>query len=213
MELPGIGLSPRPLRDSSYPVEAVDALDSLRDSIGLPRWSVLGYSSGSRVAEAYLQTHPDHVERAIFLCPMHTFADKALALRVASIVDARFPAFGTWVLSGWRIWFLIHLLGFNLHRYAPVDAWYEEIASQPVDILKATLRSMPEGGSRPFDVPNQIPTLFVWGREDLVTTTPKRPSSRDVVIHANHSMPQTRVGEVAEILLSFFARNNPEGME
>ena len=95
MELPGIGLSPRPRPDSSYPVEAVDALDSLRDSIGLPRWSVLGYSSGSRVAEAYLQTHPDHVERAIFLCPMHTFADKALALRVASIVDARFPAFGT----------------------------------------------------------------------------------------------------------------------
>ena len=73
----------------------VDALDSLQDSIGLPRWSVLGYSSGSRVAEAYLQTHPDHVERAIFLCPMHTFADKALALRVASIVDARFPEFGT----------------------------------------------------------------------------------------------------------------------
>lgn len=203
VELPGIGLSPRPRPDSSYPAEAVDALDSLRDSLGIARWHVLGYSSGSRVAEAYLQTHPDRVERAVFLCPAHTAADKAFGLRVASAIDMRFPKMGTWALSGWRIRFLIHLLGFNLHRHSPVDAWHDEITSQPVDILKATLRSMPEGGARPFEIPDSISALFVWGREDLITATPKRPTFRDVIIHANHSMPQMRAKEVAEILLAF----------
>ena len=117
------------------------------------------------------------------------------------------------MLSGWRILFLVHLLGFNFRRHSPVKAWTEEITSQPVEVLKVTLRSMPEGGARPIEFPDSITALFVWGREDLITATPRRPSPRDVVIHANHSMPQTRVGEVAEILLSFFARNNPEGME
>ena len=213
VELPGIGLSPLPRPDSSYLAEAVDALDSLRDFLGLGRWNVLGYSSGSRVAEAYLQAHPDRVERTIFLCPAHTAADKAFGLRVASVMDARFPKMGAWVLSGWRLRFLVHLLGFNLRRNSPVDAWVDEIVSQPVDILKGTLRSMPNGGARPFEFSDSISALFVWGREDLITATPKRPSTRDVVIHANHSMPQMRAKEVAEILLSFIGGENPEGMK
>ena len=110
---------------------------------------------------------------------------------------------GNWVLSGWRIRFLVHLLGFNLRRNSPVDAWVDEITSQPVDILKETLRSMPDDGARPFEVPDAIPALFVWGMEDLITATPRKPSMRDVVIHANHSMPQTCAGEVAEIIAPF----------
>lgn len=203
VELPGIGLSPLPLPDSSYPAAAVDALDSLRNSLALPRWSVLGYSSGSRIAEAYLQTNPARVERAVFLCPARTSADKAFGLRVASAIDMRFPQLGTWTLSGWRIRFLIHLLGFNLRRHSPVDAWRDEIISQPVDILKATLRSMPEGGSRPFEFPDSIPALFVWGKEDWITATPKRPSRREVIIHADHSMPQTKTKEAAEMIVPF----------
>jgi pimeloyl-ACP methyl ester carboxylesterase len=203
VELPGIGLSPVPPPTGPYLVAAVDALDSLRASLAIPRWSVIGYSSGSRVAEAYAQSHADRVERAIFICPAHTTADKALGLRIASKVDAHFPALGNWVLSGWRIRFLIRLLGFNLHADKRVPAWYTEITSQPVDVLKATLRSMPNGGECPITIPDQIPSLFVWGREDLITATPRKPLSRDVVIHANHSMPQTKACEVAEIVLQF----------
>lgn len=211
VELPGIGLSPLPLPTRPYLAEAVDALDSLRNFLGLARWHALGYSSGSRVAGAYLQSHADRVERAVFLCPAHTATDKAFGLRVASAIDARLPILGNWVLSGWRIRFLIHLLGFNLHRNSPVDAWYEEITSQPVDILKATLRSMPNGGARPFEIPDSVPALFVWGKEDLITATPKRPSPRDVVIHANHSMPQTRAKEVSEIVLPFLLDADKRG--
>jgi pimeloyl-ACP methyl ester carboxylesterase len=203
VELPGIGISPVPPLSVPYLAAAVDALDSIRDSLAIPRWSVIGYSSGSRVAEAYIQSHMEHVERAIFLCPAYTTKDKSLGLRIASMVDARFPAIGDWVLSGWRIRFLIRLLGFNLRADDRIPAWFTEITSQSVEVLKATLRSMPEGGARPFDVPAEIPALFVWGREDLITATPRKPSVQDVVIHANHSMPQTKAREVAEIVLQF----------
>jgi pimeloyl-ACP methyl ester carboxylesterase len=95
-----------------------------------------------------------------------------------------------------------------------VDAWYTEITSQPVEALKATLRSMPDGGSRPFDLPD-VPSLFVWGREDIITATPRRPSPRDVIIHATHAAPQTKAREVAEVIIPFLISpsSNPERME
>jgi pimeloyl-ACP methyl ester carboxylesterase len=203
VELPGIGRSPLPPPARPYLVAAVDALDSLRDFLTIPRWRVLGYSSGSRVAEAYLQSHADRVERAVFLCPALTVPFKAAGLRAAIRFDAKFPQLGNWVLSGARLRFLIHLLGFNLRPSDKVSTWFDEITSQPVDILKETLRSMPEGGARPFNLPAEIPALFVWGREDIITITPHKPSTRNVILHANHSMPQTKACEVAEIVLSF----------
>lgn len=203
VELPGIGLSPLPPLSYPYLAAAVDALDSLRVSLAIPRWDVLSYSSGTRVAEAYLQTHADRVKRAVFLAPAYTTKGKAFGLRVASAIDARFPALGDWTLSGARLRFLIRLLGFNLRADPSVDAWFSEIASQPREILKATLRSLPGFGARPLAVPANVPALFVWGSEDLITKTPRRPSARDVVIPATHAMPQSRAREVGEILLSY----------
>lgn len=203
VELPGIGLSPLPPPTRPYLAEAVDALDSLRACLGFDRWHLLGYSTGSRVAEAYVQTHPARVERIAFLCPAQARPIGARGLRFADCFDSRFPAIGNWILSGWRIRFLIQWLGFNLRSNPLVTDWYAEITSQPVDVLKATLRSMPEGGANPIAVPEGIPALLVWGKEDLITATPKRPSPHDVVIHACHSMPQSRAKEVGEILLPF----------
>jgi pimeloyl-ACP methyl ester carboxylesterase len=128
---------------------------------------------------------------------------KAAGLRAGIRLDAKFPQLGNWVLSSWRIRFLIQLLGFNLKPNSLASVWYNEITSQPVDMLKATLRSMPEEGARPFEVPAQIPALFVWGRDDLITARPRKPSERDVILHANHSMPQTKAREVAEIIFPF----------
>jgi pimeloyl-ACP methyl ester carboxylesterase len=203
VELPGIGLSPLPPLSDPYLAAAADALNSLRVSLAIPRWDVLSYSSGTRVAEAYLQSHAESVRRAVFLCPAQVHPSRGRGLRVASMIDARFPALGHWVLSGARLRFLIRLLGFNLQSNPAVDAWHAEITSQPVEILKATLRSLPDGGARPFDIPAVIPSLFVWGYEDLITATPRIPSTRDVLIHATHSAPQTSPREVGEAVLAF----------
>lgn len=203
VELPGIGRSPLPPPTQPYLAAAVDTLDSLRNLLSIPRWSMIGYSSGSRVAEAYAQMHAQRVDRVVFLAPAHTAIDKAFGLRVASMVDTRIPAIGNWILSGWRLKILIHLLGFNLRKTDRVPLWHAEISSQSVDILKATLRSLPDFGARPFEIPAEIPSIFVWGREDLITATPRRPSARDVLIHATHAAPQTSPREVGEAVLGF----------
>ena len=213
VELPGIGLSPLP--PGPYLAAAVDALDSLRAHLAIPRWSVLSYSSGTRVADAYLQCHAENVARAVFLCPAQTASMKASGLRVASSMDERFPQAGNWVLSGWRLRFLIQLLGFNLQRDPRIAAWFDEISSQPVDVLKATLRSLPDFGASPIVVPAHIPALFVWGSRDLITATPRKSSTRDLVIPATHAMPQTNPHEVGDALIPFLISSscNPEGMK
>lgn len=201
-EMPGIGRSPVPEEAMPYLDFAVRELETLRASLGFERWSVLSYSSGTRVAEQYLQCHCERVERAVFLCPAQTAAYKALGLRVAIRLDARYPQVGNWVLSGWRIRFLIDLLGLNFRHPELLPAWFEEITSQSVVILKETLRSMPEGGSRQFDLPD-VPSLFLWGRQDLIMDRPRRLSTRDRLIRADHSAPQTDVGEIVEVVLPF----------
>ncbi len=203
VELPGIGLSPLPPPRQAYLDFAVKELESLRESLDIPLWSVLGYSSGSRVVEAYLQTHGNRVERVIFLCPAYVAKSRASGLRIANNIDKRFPSLGDWVLTGTRIRFLIRLLGFNLRRDPAVDAWYVEISSRPVETLKETLRSLPDGGARPFSVPGQIPVLYIWGSEDWITANPRLPSTCDVFIHASHSAPQTSAPAVVESILSF----------
>ena len=89
VELPGIGRSPHPSSGQGYLDFAIKELESLRESLDIPLWSVLGYSSGSRVAEAYLQAHGDRVERGIFLCPAYVANSKAHGLRIAIKVGGR----------------------------------------------------------------------------------------------------------------------------
>lgn len=202
VELPGIGLSPLPPPTRPYLAAAVNALDSTRAALGLDRVRLLSYSTGTRVAEAYLRSHAGHVERAAFLCPAYTKPAHASGLHLADRFDTRFPQSGNWILSGWRFRFLLSALGFSLKPNALLPAWFDEITSQPVEVLKATLRSLPAGGARPFTLPG-LPTLFVWGRQDWITATPCRASARDAIIHATHAMPQTHAREAAAILIPF----------
>jgi pimeloyl-ACP methyl ester carboxylesterase len=201
-EMPGIGCSPLPPQSMPYLDFAVEELDGLRAALGFERWSVLSYSSGTRVAEQYLQCHYEHVERAVFLSPALIARYKALSFSAALQVDQAFPHCGTWVLSGKRIRFLISLLGLNFKHPELLPEWFEEIASQPVNILKETLRTMPEGGGKKFDIPN-LPSLFVWGTRDLIMDRPRRLSLCDRLIHADHSAPQTDVDEIIETVLPF----------
>ncbi len=203
VELPGIGRSPAPPGGTIYLDWAVEGLEELRRHLGVERWRVLSYSSGTRLAERYLNAHPEVVERAVFLCPAQTNRLSAAALRAAIRMDRRFPHVGNWVLSGSRFKFLLELLGFNLKRNPLSKVWYGEITSQPVDILKETLRSIPRGGSQKFDLPANLPILFVWGSADLITASPRRASGRNALVHASHSAPQTAAQQVADQLLPF----------
>jgi pimeloyl-ACP methyl ester carboxylesterase len=203
VELPGIGRSPVPAPGSTYLNSAAEGIEEVRLQLRIDSWRMLSYSSGTRVAERYLALHGDRVDRAAFICPAETGRLSAAALRTAIRLDSRYPQMGNWVLSGVRFRFLVELLGFNLIPNPLSPAWFEEITSQPIEILKETLRSMPGGGAAKFRLPPGISCLFIWGREDLITASPRRPSRIDQLIHARHSAPQTAAREVADLLLPF----------
>lgn len=201
VELPGIGCSP--LSGRPYLEEAVDGLERVRSLLGIERWNVLSYSSGTRVVEKYIQLYPMRVDRAVFLCPAQVSATKAFGLNAIIRLDQRIPQVGNWILSGLRLKFLIDFLGFNFKKNHLSSAWFSEISSQPVRVLKETLRSLPGSGGRPFDIPAEIPALFIWGRADMITGVPRGQSLQYCIIHASHSAPQTDPQQVCHVVLPF----------
>lgn len=201
VELPGIGRSPLPKTGEDYLDACVREIVELQRALKIERWSILGYSSGARVAERYLQLHAERVERAVFLSPLRLTGLNAAGLKILLYLDRIFPQIGNWVLSGNRLRFLIRYLGFSFSANTLAPAWYAEMASQPAWILKETMRCLPDGGARPFAIPD-VPALFVWGMEDYISAAP-RASERDVLIHANHSAPQTAAPEVLRVVLPF----------
>jgi pimeloyl-ACP methyl ester carboxylesterase len=203
VEMPGIGCSP--ILGRPYLDEAVDGLERLRRLLRIKRWSVFSYSSGTRVAEKYIQVYPTYVERVVFLCPAQISASRAFGLNMLTRVDRFLPEFGYWILSGPRLRFLIDLLGFNLKKNPLSPRWFAEISSQPTQVLKETLCSLPDSGRRPFCVPKHIPALFVWGSEDWIVKAPHRQTSQDCMIQATHSAPLTAPQQVFESIFPFLS--------
>jgi pimeloyl-ACP methyl ester carboxylesterase len=156
------------------------------------------------VGERYVQDYADHVINTVYLCPAQTRSYKAFGLKAAKKVDDWFPAFGDWMLSGRRLGFLIRLLGFNLQSNPHAQAWVDEICSRPIPVLKEIIRTMPGDGGKPFVAP-PVPHLFVWGRRDLITASPRKASARHRLINATHSAPATEPEQVAELAIPFLS--------
>ncbi len=203
-ELPGIGASDLPPDDSHYTQAAAERLRNLRRELGFSQWNVLGYSSGTRITETYLNLDAEAVQQAVFLCPLKTPVHAAWGLRLALLLDSRWPSTGDFILSGARLDFLIRLLAFNLRPHPLSAEWMREISACRPETLKRTLRSLPAGGGRPFQLPN-IPALMVWGKHDWISVPPRRPGPRDRLVNSDHSAPVTAAGEVAEAILPFLA--------
>lgn len=82
----GCGRSERLADTTAYAMDrTVDDLDALRDSLGVPAISVLGFSYGGFVALKYALAHPDHVHKLILsdTAPSLAFAAEADSLQKA----------------------------------------------------------------------------------------------------------------------------------
>jgi pimeloyl-ACP methyl ester carboxylesterase len=200
IELPGIGASPMPPQGQDYLAAAIEGIDQVRRALGYEKWDVLGYSSGSRIAEAYVQSYAAQVCRAIFLCPLKITIHKARALRFGLRMDRSLPVLGEWILSGWRLRFLISWLGFNLKRDPRGDEWYAEISAVPKAALRETLRAMAPLAMRPFSVP--VRYILIWGDKDLVPETPLAADEHNRFVHGRHAAPLESAQEIAAILVS-----------
>lgn len=197
-ELPGIGASPMPANEPYYEASA-SALEALRQALGIPRWSLLGYSMGGWAAHTYLRRFPQAVERCIFLCIAHPIPPAAIGLRMLDHLDRARPAFGDWLVSAWRLRVLVALLGFNGLSWPLARLWSNEIASQSPWIVKETLRALPGYGRAPLDLPDAR-TFFIWGRTDLIGMAPLRASPGHIILTGGHDLPMSGASRVAAVL-------------
>lgn len=201
VELPGIGESPLPSEGGDYLLGAVEALEHVRQVLGFEIWNVLGYSTGSRIAEAYAKTYPENIHRVVFLCPLIIEDLKIRLLRLCFWVDGFMPATIPWLLRGYQLKILILLLGFSLQPDPLSDEWQTEISSCSVQVLKETARMIIPIGTEPFYVP--VPFSLIWGDMDIVPKKPRNPGQHDYFIHANHAAPLLASNEISEIVFDF----------
>ncbi len=199
IEAPGIGGSPFEKSGQSYLAASVEAIECLRSMLGFDSWNVLGYSTGSRVVEAYVRTYASRVRGLIFLCPLVLPRFTSLNLRFSLWIDKFIPAYGDLILTGWRLKFLIFLLGFSLKQNSLAGEWFEEISQNPRNVLKETLRMISPTGTCPLEIP--MPASYIWGKDDFVTQRPRRPGPHDFLIHANHAAPVLAADEVSELII------------
>ena len=189
----------------TYYEAVADALDDLRESLGIARWSVLSYSLGTRVGATYLRKYPLRVERAIYLCPINTRLVWAALSRPARWIHRVNSRPLGWFISGWRLRFELLFCAFNFARPAHLAIWTDEIGRQPVETLKRMLLELPQHGRAPYpEAPGQeVPQLFIWARRDVISRAPRRRRTGDIVLPLTHAAPVAAPAMVAEVALPF----------
>jgi pimeloyl-ACP methyl ester carboxylesterase len=200
IELPGIGGSPQVKPGKPYYQACAEEIEEVRLALGIEKWSLLAYSSGTRAAEAYVQRYPAAVQSAIFLCPIYLVEIWTLFLHLLD--NTQNLTIRHWILSHWRLYSLILALGFNGRPHTYTRTWKHEIELQSLDILIRTLCEIPGKGRTPFELP-EVPTLFIWGGRDPLTARPRHLRPNDIVIPANHSAPMLAANNVAEVVVPF----------
>jgi pimeloyl-ACP methyl ester carboxylesterase len=200
IELPGIGGSPQVEPGQPYYPACAEGIEEVRLALGIEKWSLLAYSSGTRAAEAYVQRYPQAIQRAVFLCPIYLAEIWTIFLHLLD--NTPNLTIRHWVLSHWRLYSLILALGFNGRPHTYTRTWKHEIELQSLDILIRTLCEIPGKGRTPFAL-TEVPTLFIWGGRDALTARPRHLRPNDMVIPANHSAPMLAASSVAEAVIPF----------
>lgn len=206
IELPGIGQSPLPDGEDCYTAAAISAIESVRHKLEIPKWSVLGYSIGVGIALAYAAAHPESTEATVLLCPPLLRRWRWRILHSLLWVDRRWSRFGDWLLSGWRLYRLVGMIGFNSHFQPLTRAWTDEISSQPPEILKASLVEYPS--ARQVLGPTRQRTLLICGRRDVTSAPLPRKHAGMVTFPGNHSGPVQRPEAIAALITEFLLPNS-----
>ncbi len=213
-EMPGHGASPALPPGEDYYQYSAEQVEILRRELKINQWSLLGYSMGAWVAQAYLQKYPQRASGVIFLCPAVLTRMWSFSLKGLIRLDRIYPAFSGWLLQSWRLHWLVRLLGFNGQEHPYAQVWTHEIASQPVDVIKALLGDLPGAGRAEFPTPS-CPTWVIWGAKDSVTARPNPLRLFDRLVNGSHSAPMLAAGEVALLIREFLVSetvsdDNPE---
>ncbi|HET8913201.1 MAG TPA: alpha/beta hydrolase [Ktedonobacteraceae bacterium] len=206
VELPGMGNTELRAANKPYYETCAEALEELRLSLGIEQWAILSYSIGTRTSEIYLRDYPERVTRALFLCPNFLLKSWQICLHIVNWLNLKNVQLANWFFSDWRLFGILQFLAFNFRKTDDARLWMDEIELQSLENLKNMLLELPDKGRSPFNLPetSQVPTLFVWGLQDLLTARPFRPRPNDVFIPGNHAAPLYVPESIASIAVAFF---------
>jgi pimeloyl-ACP methyl ester carboxylesterase len=201
VELPGHGCSPAlPAGISYYPGSAA-RLEELRQQLEIDRWSILGYSMGTRVLQEYLRCYPERVSSAFFICPLLAKRTAALLLQGFIGIEPFVPWLSGFLLRGWMLYQLVIQLGFNGCKHPYAVQWMEEISAQPLETLKKLLTDLPAAGRDPFEIIPAIPMLFLWGDRDRIVEKPRFLENCAKLVKGGHAAPMLAAEEIARCIL------------
>lgn len=201
IEMPGIGKSPDPETDKNYFLHAANKIESLRQKLNIKSWSIVSYSIGAATAKNYLDKHSDCVDKAVFIFPPLLSNFKKFLLKLYLFIDSKEPVFGRVLLTGWRLKWLVIMLGFNGRRVRESQNWDRWIKSQKVAHLKLSLSQFAFLQKSDFCNIN-VPTLYIWGSRDLIVKKQKGLLD-EVVIDTKHDGIVSDYKEVARIIKKF----------
>ena len=207
VELPGMSAASQIAPDTPYYEFCAEKLEEFRLTIGIERWAILSYSTGTRAAEAYIQRFPQQVTQATFLCPIYLTRPWMMTIQAGQWVNTHYAKLGGWFISGWRLYGWLLGVGFNLRERAHALEWMGELEQRPFETLKRQLLELPGRGRAPFTLPGSppVPSLFVWARHDLLAARPANPRPNDVFIFASHGGALLCAPEmVAAVVVPFF---------
>ncbi len=205
VELPGTGALRDIVFENSYYQTCAEALEELRLTLGIEQWSILAYSTGTRVCELYINLYPGRISRTVFVCPFYLRKPPYLLMRSFVGVNKKRVYIVNWLISGWRLYGWIWCCGFNMQRSPYISTWIDEIKFIPFENIKRVITDLPDMGRAPFTLPEeaQIPILFIWASRDTICLAPDQPGPNDVIISACHSAPVVEAQQVAEQAIPF----------
>ena len=143
VELPGAGKMRDVVFEKPYYPTCAEELEELRIALGIEKWAILAYSTGTRVCETYMQKYSTHVTRAVFLCPIYLRKSSYMLTRFFLKINAKHSHVVNWLLSDWRLYGWLLVYGFNLQRSDYINDWMNEIKLLPSENLKRVVTDLP----------------------------------------------------------------------
>ncbi len=215
LDLPGHGLSDRPLAPGSYCLPVMTAhLAALFEALRVDRATVVGQSMGGRIAVELARTQPQRV-RALALFGSVGFGEVPSTVSLAPYLPAPRGALSTLLVQRWMVALSKGFAYGNRHAVAQEDIDAYWAATQFPDFLSAMRQALIDFDWRPLTpaVASCItmPTLVVFGTRDRTVRPVHAEALTRVLPHgrlhwirdAGHVANEEAPAEVNPLLVEF----------
>lgn len=188
VELLGHGRSPAPQRPDAYdPAAYVASFESIRRSLDVERWFLIGQSLGGALTMRYALDHPDRVLGHVFTNSSSALADEARRAEVARTIPAvadRIEARGADAITALP---QHPSRGRRLPEHIKAALVADAALLDPAGVARTLRHTVPGSSCRRRAPHNRVPTLLVNGTRER--------GFREARRYAEQTMPHLTVVE------------------